>query len=83
MKLNTKINQGASSVSFLFLLMVALPVWLLMSAWTQRNLDFYLGYFQHTTIHVPYVLCMLITFVINGIALAANIVLEIIRMFLR
>lgn len=51
-----------------------------ISLWTDRNLDFWMSYWQGKEIDVPYWMSLCLTIVLNAIILAGNIIGEIIRL---
>ncbi len=53
---------------------------LLMSLWTQRNVDFWFSRFAGHPVHCPLWLAWIATFVLNGIALAFDVIGELARL---
>jgi len=51
-----------------------------VSCWTDRNLDFYISLAKGHAVDVPFWLSFLLTLVLNGAALALNVVGEIVRL---
>jgi hypothetical protein len=74
MKLRTG-NVGCSGI------LAIVAVILLVSWWTNSNLDFWISYFKGHAVHVPYFLSVLLTIVLNGVDLLLNVVASIARYF--
>lgn len=54
-------------------------VWII-SLWTDSNLEFWLSYFKGEAINVPMWLSVLITIILNGVIVVANIVSELLQL---
>lgn len=54
---------------------------LLVSWWTNSNLDFWISYFKGHAVHVPYFLSVLLTIVLNGVDVLLNVIASIARYF--
>lgn len=61
---------------------VAIILVLLVSLWTNSNLDFWLTYFKGHEIHIPYWLSVLLTVALNGVIFVANVIASIARYFI-
>lgn len=75
-------NKGFTSTEVLIviLLICALAFVPVLGIWTDRTLEFWLSYFRHETISVPYWLSLIITIIFNGIAIGINILSELFRL---
>ena len=51
-----------------------------LSLWTDRNMDFALTWFKGVPVNCPMWLSVIITIVGNGLTLAFNIIMEILRL---
>ena len=78
MRLNDEEKAGCIEMSLLFALSTFF-FWLL-SLWTDRNLEFWLSYFKGNPITVPGWMSFVLTVVLNGVILVANIVGELLRL---
>lgn len=73
-KTDVKVTVGSSLIAYA--LIVAL-----IALWTQRNLSFWVSQAKHNEQHVSYFLSYICTFFSGGLALPANVVSEIVRLF--
>jgi len=64
----------------LAIIVVFAGVFALLALWTDRNLEFWLSYFSDKPVEVSYWLSFLLTLVLNGFIVVANVVLEILRL---
>ena len=64
---------------FVAIVIVPLIIWAI-SLWTDRNLDFWLTFFKGSVVDVPMWMSVVITFVLNGVVVALNIVGELLRL---
>jgi hypothetical protein len=51
-----------------------------LSLWTDRNLEFWLSRYKGSEVDLPFWMSAVLSVVLNGIVVAANIVSEIFRM---
>jgi hypothetical protein len=56
-----------------------LIVWFL-SLWTDRNLEFWFEYLKGTPVDVPMWMSVIVTIVLNGVIVAANILTELFKL---
>lgn len=56
-----------------------LIIWLPLSMWSDRNLDFWISHFKGEAADVPFWVSALATLAGNGLALIANLIGEICR----
>lgn len=75
-----KKNSDASSLEMFIALGFAFGLLYLVSLWTDRSLEFWLSYSKGSPVEVPQWLSFILTIVLNGVILLANIVSEIIRL---
>jgi hypothetical protein len=61
------------------IVLIILSVFPLLALWTDSNLDFWLSYISHKPVDIPYLLSLLITVVLNGVIILANVILSILR----
>ena len=77
--------SNTKGYGFVWLFVIVVLGFLLVvpvSLWTDRNLEFYLSLLKGVAVKVPFILSLLLTIILNGVALALNIVFEIIRLCL-
>lgn len=67
---------GLGGCFFILLILV------LVSFWTDRNLDFWLTHFKGHPVDCPFWLSCLVTIVGNGVILLANVIGEVARLCL-
>ena len=78
-KMNNEKGFAVIEMLVVYVLLIAIIV-LPISLWTQRSLEFWCMYIKHTPIHVSYWVSVAITVGLNGLALFANAVTEILRL---
>lgn len=54
-----------------------------LTLWTGRTLDFWLSYWQHAPVHIPFWLDFVATLALNELAVALNVISEIVRLAIR
>ena len=60
--------------------LVFVPVLIyVLSLWTDRNLEFWFSHFKHAPVVIPQWLSIVVTIVLNGIAVALNVIGELCR----
>lgn len=78
-----KNQKGYTAVELLLVvvLVAIVPalIWTI-SLWTDRNLDFWMTYFKGEAIDVPMWISVIVTIVLNGAAIAGNIIGELLRL---
>jgi len=77
--------SNTKGYGFVWLFVIVVLGFLLVvpvSLWTDRNLEFYLSLLKGVAVKVPFILSLLLTIILNGVALALNIVFELIRLCL-
>ncbi len=69
-------------MAILVWVVVVLPLTALVALWTDRTLEFWLSYFSHHAVEVPYWLSLLVTILLNGVIFAVNVLTEVCRLVL-
>jgi hypothetical protein len=77
-----KKQDGYGMVELMAIVVIGLLITIPVGMWTDRNLEFYLSLIKKTAVHVPFIVSWIITVLLKGVALVANIILELIRMVL-
>jgi len=62
------------------LIQVMVGIFVALTFWTDRTLEFWLSYFKEAPIDVPWYLSALATLVSNGLSVPINVVSEIARL---
>ena len=62
--------------------LLVLGVFIGLTLWTDRTLDFWCTYFAHHFVNIPMWLSALVTLLMNGICLVLNVITEIIRLII-
>lgn len=66
--------------SLMALVFFFIPLMFIIAIWTDRNLEFWLSYLKGHPVDVPFWMSFIMTLVLNGVALALNVVGEILRL---
>lgn len=61
---------------------VFLIIWIPISFWSQRTIEYWGAYFSGHAVHCPFWLSMIFSLVFNAIIIGINIVSEIVRLFM-
>ena len=77
-----KVRVSVSGNVFVMIFAFVIGVFVALSFWTDRNLDFFVSYFKGSPVDVPFWLSALVTILLNGLILVANIIAEIVRLAL-
>lgn len=76
-------NEGKliAGIYLLWGLFVGL-IWFLLSLWTDSNLDFWLTHIKGVETDCPFWLSALAILVLNGVIVEANLISEIVKLFI-
>jgi hypothetical protein len=69
-------------VGWVLAMAILVGIFVALTFWTDRTLDFWLSYFKEMPIDVPWYLSALATLVSNGLSIPVNVVSEIARLCL-
>lgn len=73
----TILNLGLTGILIMIGLLLA------VSVWTERSLEFVLSALKGSPINIPYWLSVIITLIFNTVAVVFNIIVELIRIFIK
>ena len=71
-----KLSGRAAFLAFSFFM----GVWVGLSIWTERSLEFWLTLMRGETVDVPFWIAALLTLILNGFIIAINLVAELLRL---
>lgn len=66
----------------IFIGIVGPAIVLVLSIWTDKNLEFWLSYFKNEAVEVSMWISIIITIIFNGIIIGLNILSELIKLVL-
>ena len=72
-------NKGFAFIQFMFIILIYLILFIPVAFWTDSNLDFWLSYIKKTSIDIPFYVSYIVSVILNGIILAINIILSLLR----
>lgn len=75
-------NKNGYTLSELLIVIVITCMIIPLVLWTGRNLDFWISFFKHKSVHVPFWLSLLLTLFSGGTITVLNIIGEIARYFI-
>lgn len=76
---NSGSNFGVAAGMFCFFWGIYLSVVTALAFWTDRNLEFWLGYMKGEEVVVPFILSWLVS-ILGPLILLANLIAEILRL---
>lgn len=59
---------------------IVIGIFYLLSLWTDRNLEFWLSYSKGQPVEVPQWLSFVLTVLLNGVIVLANVISELVRL---
>jgi hypothetical protein len=72
--------KKANGLVILIILSFCFAVWYGLALWTDNNLEFWLSYAKGRYVDVNNWLSLLLTLALNGVALIANVISEIVKL---
>jgi hypothetical protein len=76
------ISKKEENLAGCLIISVVVGFFLLVSAWTDRSIEFWLSYAKGEAVNCPYWLSCLLTLVLNGVIFIFNVITEICRLVL-